>query len=119
MHQAIKFGKLKEHKREIFFFKNHAKNEAERLVPDLFYHILCMIFKENYFSCYIFLTDQIFLSEFLDFLKYWPICVLQIVYFPGCNVINFEIILFFLIKLFFYMIKKLNILKPKRPFKVN
>ena len=28
----MKFGHLK----EIFFFKNHAENEADKLVPDLF-----------------------------------------------------------------------------------
>ena len=32
----MKFGQVKEYKREIFFFKNHAENEAGRLVPDLF-----------------------------------------------------------------------------------
>ena len=32
----MKFGQLGEYTREIYFFKNHAKNEAERLVPDIF-----------------------------------------------------------------------------------
>ena len=31
--QTIQFGQVIEHK--IFFFKNHAKNETGRLVPDL------------------------------------------------------------------------------------
>ena len=31
----MKFGKFIEHNK-IFFFKNHAENEAGRLVPDLF-----------------------------------------------------------------------------------
>ena len=32
----MKLGKLIEHTREIFVFKNYAENEAGRLVPDLF-----------------------------------------------------------------------------------
>ena len=40
--------------------------------------ILCMIFLEKYFSCYILLTDQISLSDCLYFWKYWAICVLQL-----------------------------------------
>ena len=32
----MKFGQLYNITRKIFFFKNHAENEAERLVPDLF-----------------------------------------------------------------------------------
>ena len=42
------------------------------------HHILCIIFQEKCFSCYI----------------------------PGCDVINFEIIFIILIKPFFYMAKK-------------
>ena len=35
--QTMKFGHLIQHnKRNIFFFKNYAENEAGRLVPDLF-----------------------------------------------------------------------------------
>ena len=32
----MKFGQLIEFKKETFFFKNHAENEAGRLVTDLF-----------------------------------------------------------------------------------
>ena len=32
----MKFGQLIEFKKEKFFFKNHAENEAGRLVTDLF-----------------------------------------------------------------------------------
>ena len=33
----MKFGQLIEYnKRNVFFFKNHAENEAGRLVPDLY-----------------------------------------------------------------------------------
>ena len=32
---TMKFGDLREYKAKKFFFKNHAENEAERLVPDL------------------------------------------------------------------------------------
>ena len=34
--QTMKLGQLIEYKREIFSFKNYAKNEAGRLFPDLF-----------------------------------------------------------------------------------
>ena len=34
--QTMKFAQLIEHPREIFFFKNYAKNEAGKLVPDRF-----------------------------------------------------------------------------------
>ena len=32
----MKFGQLIESNNKMFFFKNHAKKKAERLVPDLF-----------------------------------------------------------------------------------
>ena len=35
--QTMKLGLLIEYNREIFFLKNHVENEAERLVPDLFF----------------------------------------------------------------------------------
>ena len=34
--QTIKFGQLIEYPREIIFFKNYAKNDAWKLVPDRF-----------------------------------------------------------------------------------
>ena len=34
--QSMKFSQLINVMREIFFFKNHAENEAGKLVPDLF-----------------------------------------------------------------------------------
>ena len=34
--QIMKFGQVIDITREIFLFKNYAKNEVERLVPDLF-----------------------------------------------------------------------------------
>ena len=37
----MKFGQLIEYNMRIFFFKNHAENEAWKLVPDLF-----LFFKE-------------------------------------------------------------------------
>ena len=33
--QTMKFGDLREYKAKKKIFKNHAENEAERLVPDL------------------------------------------------------------------------------------
>ena len=60
------------------------------------HHILHMIFQEKCFSCDILLTDQISLSQLGN------MCI-AVVYFPGCDVKNFEISL---IKPFFYMTKK-------------
>ena len=42
-----------------------------------------------------------------------------IVYFLGCDVVNSETNLTFLIKPIFYMTKNLNILRTKRDFKVK
>ena len=47
-------------------------------------------FSRKCFPCYILLTDQISLSDFLSFLRYWAIWVLQLC-FPRCDVIDFEI----------------------------
>ena len=38
--------------------------------------ILCKIFQEKCFLCYILLTDSISLSDCLYFLRYWAICIL-------------------------------------------
>ena len=46
------------------------------------------------------------MSDCLYFLKYPAICALPLFFFPGCDVINSEINLIFLIKLFFYMTEK-------------
>ena len=58
------------------------------------------------------ITDQISLLDCFYFLRYWTIgivyrlyCIIY-VYYTRCNVINFEINLIFLIKLFFCMNKK-------------
>ena len=64
----------------IFFFKNHAENEAVRCFrksSGTSFSFLCMIFQENNFSCYIFLTDKILLSDCL-YLRYWGIYVLEL-----------------------------------------
>ena len=50
-------------------------------------------------------TNQISLSDFLYFLRYWTICVLEFACFLGCDVINFEINLILLIEPFFYIIR--------------
>ena len=44
----------------------------------VFCFIFCMIFKEKCFSCYILLTDQISFPDYLYFLRYCAICVLQL-----------------------------------------
>ena len=42
------------------------------------YLIFCIIFEERYFSCYILLIDHISLIGYLYFVRYWAICVLQL-----------------------------------------
>ena len=54
----------------------------------------------SHFSCYALLSDQTSLPDCFYFLRIWSICVLQ-----GCDVINFEINLIFLINAFFDMTK--------------
>ena len=46
----------------------------------VFHHILCMAFQEKCFSCNIQLNDQISLSDYLKFLRYCTICVLQLLF---------------------------------------
>ena len=53
-------------------------NFPEKGLGLVFHHILWMIFQEKCFSCYILLTDQISLSDYLYLLRYWAICVLQL-----------------------------------------
>ena len=48
-----------------------------RVWEQFLHHIWCMIFQEKYF-CYILLTDQMSLSDFLHFSRYWAIGVLQL-----------------------------------------
>ena len=43
--KTVKFDLLIEHNTEKFFFKNHAENEAGRLIPDLF-----LFFKNVFFE---------------------------------------------------------------------
>ena len=40
--------------------------------------IFCIMLEENYFFCYILLTDQVSLSGCLYFVRYWSVCVLQL-----------------------------------------
>ena len=47
------------------------------------------------------LTDQISLPDCLYFVRHWSYMGIVIVFFTGCDVINFEINLIFLIKPFF------------------
>ena len=43
--KTVKFDLLIEHNTGKFFFKNHAENEADRLIPDLF-----LFFKKAFFE---------------------------------------------------------------------
>ena len=46
--QAMKFGQLREYNMRNVFFKNHAENEAGRLLPDLFFFFFFFFFKESF-----------------------------------------------------------------------
>ena len=53
---------------------------------------------------------------YLYFARYWPTCI-AIVCKPGYDVMNFEVNLIFLIKLFF--LSDINILRTERAFKMK
>ena len=65
-----------------------------------------MIFQQKCFSCYILLTDQIFIVWLSLLFEILGNMCIAIVFWPGCDVINFEINLIFLIKPFLCMIRK-------------
>ena len=69
-----------------------------------------MIFEEKYFSSYILLTDKISLPDCFYFLRYWPICLLQLL----VNQVDFKT------KFDFCQIQEKNLsnLRAKRAFKV-
>ena len=46
--QAMKFGQLREYNMRNVFFKNHAENEAGRLLPDLFFFFFVFVFQESF-----------------------------------------------------------------------
>ena len=50
----------------------------KRVWKQFLHHILCMSFQQKCFSCYILLTEQISLSNYVYFLRYWTIYVLQL-----------------------------------------
>ena len=63
-------------------------------------------FQEKYFLCYILLTDQIYLSDCLYFLKYWAICVSQLFVNRAVTSWNLKLTLSFLSSHFCYTTKK-------------
>ena len=77
-------------------------------------------FQEKYFSSYILLTTQIFLSDCLYFIEIFRKTCATIFRYQFCDVINFEIYLSFLTKPFSSMTKsseqKLKDLKKERSF---
>ena len=73
-----------------------------------------MIFQEKYFPCYVLLTYQISLPDYIYFFRYWAICVLVLF------VINFEINLSNQsVFLHNQKDKNVNILRTKIAFKVK
>ena len=87
-------------------------------VSHIFYHLSRKVFLILYsINCANFIA---YLSLLLE--TYSNICI-AIVYFPSCDVINFEINGSFLIKQILYMTKKqdkyLNIFREKRAFKMK
>ena len=98
---------------------NFAFLEKNPLLEKDLENILLTIFQEKYFSCSINWPNfNVWLPLLLEILG--NMCIAMA---PGCDIINFEINLIFLIKLFFYMNKnsrkKLNILRTKIAFKVE
>ena len=93
----------------------------KRIWDSLLQHILCIIFQEKSFSCYILLTDQMSLSAFTSWdighYEYCNQCC------TVCDVINFEINLSFLIEPFFYITKNkdknINISRTKIVFNMK
>ena len=82
-----------------------------------------MIFQEKWFSCYILLTDQISLSDFLYFLKYLTICVLWLFVNQAVASQNLKITASFLSSHFATsrksQDKNLNILRMKTAFEMK
>ena len=77
----------------------------KRVWEQFLHHILCIIFRGKRFSYHILLTDQLSLSDYFYFSRYCVRYLLQL-FATGCNVINFETNLIFLINSFFYVAKK-------------
>ena len=74
------YNKSKLHKTLKLLIKRYAQcSFLEKSLRIVFlHHIFCMIFQQKCFSRYVLLTDQISLSDCLYFLRYWTICVLQV-----------------------------------------
>ena len=61
--------------------KKRSGNHKQKEVWNRFScQIFCIISEEQHFSCYILLTDQISLSDYLYFARYWAVCVLWLFY---------------------------------------
>ena len=96
-------NKLKLRCRPLAFISYKAfKKKTKKVLEKSSVLIFCIIFGEEYFSCYTLLTDQISLTNCLYFLGYWTImyCDYQL---SACDIIHFEISLSFLIKLSKYL----------------
>ena len=96
----------------------------QKRVSDLFlHHILCMIFQEKYFFCYILLPDQISSCDCIHFSRYWTICVLQLFVNQALVLRNLKLTFCFLSSCFAtwpkHQDKNFNILRTKRAFEVK
>ena len=60
------------------FLKSKKLFKVKKGLEMFLHHVLCMIFQEKCFSCYILLSDQISLSDCLYFLRYLAIYVLEL-----------------------------------------
>ena len=86
-----KFGQLIKYNMRSIFLKNQTQNMGEKLVPCFFF---CIIVEGKYFSWYILSIDQVSLSGCLYFVRYWEICVLQLLVNQAMNeVMKFEVFL--------------------------
>ena len=104
----MKLGQLIEcNMRNIFLKKWYIKCGEVTSTRNFIFYI---IFEEKYISCSILMIDQISLSGYLYFVRYWAVCLLQlfflfvcfsIISIAGCDVMNSEVKPIFLIMLFF------------------
>ena len=59
-----------------FYFIRSFDQKQKKVWNQFPFLIFCMISEEKYFFCYIPYTDQISLSGYFYFVKYWAVCAL-------------------------------------------
>ena len=70
--------KLSSRPLDVTSYKGFSKQKGGLELVFLPHFFFCIIFEKDYFSFYILLPDQISLSDYLYFLRYQVICILQL-----------------------------------------